>query len=93
MMRRNSSPPCSLGMLTWDAHLEAAVTDSRRPRSVAGEGRAFGACCFAGKLRSLPVPPDVTVARGLDMPSFLHRSLRAPLAYRLAGRRKDHRWS
>ena len=27
------------------------------------------------------------------MPSFLHRSLRAPLAYRLAGRRKDHRWS
>jgi hypothetical protein len=23
-----------------------------RPRSVAGEGRAFGACCFAGKLRS-----------------------------------------
>ena len=33
----------------------------RRPRSVAGEGRAFGACCFAGKLRSPggpdPVPP------------------------------------
>jgi hypothetical protein len=24
----------------------------RRPRSVAGKGRAFGACCFAGKLRS-----------------------------------------
>jgi hypothetical protein len=24
----------------------------RRPRSVAGRGRAFGACCFAGKLRS-----------------------------------------
>ena len=23
-----------------------------RPRSVAGRGRAFGACCFAGKLRS-----------------------------------------
>jgi hypothetical protein len=28
-----------------------------RPRSVAGEGRAFGACCFAGKLRS-PAGPD-----------------------------------
>jgi hypothetical protein len=27
-------------------------TTPRRPRSVAGEGRAFGACCFAGKLRS-----------------------------------------
>ena len=32
-----------------------------RPRSVAGRGRAFGACCFAGKLRSPagpgPAPP------------------------------------
>jgi len=27
-------------------------TTVRRPRSVAGRGRAFGACCFAGKLRS-----------------------------------------
>ena len=27
-------------------------TTPRRPRSVAGRGRAFGACCFAGKLRS-----------------------------------------
>jgi hypothetical protein len=27
-------------------------TTPRRPRSVAGWGRAFGACCFAGKLRS-----------------------------------------
>ena len=27
-----------------------------RPRSVAGSGRAFGACCFPGKLRS-PAPP------------------------------------
>jgi hypothetical protein len=27
-----------------------------RPRTVAGWGRAFGACCFAGKLRS-PAPP------------------------------------
>jgi hypothetical protein len=35
-------------------------TTPRRPRSVAGCGRAFGACCFAGKLRSSagasPVP-------------------------------------
>jgi NmrA-like family len=33
----------------------------RRPRSVTGEGRVFGACCFAGKLRSPggpgPAPP------------------------------------
>ena len=27
-------------------------TPACRPRSVAGRGRAFGACCFAGKLRS-----------------------------------------
>jgi hypothetical protein len=27
-------------------------TTTRRPRSVAGWGRAFDACCFAGKLRS-----------------------------------------
>ena len=27
-------------------------TPPRQPRSVAGWGRAFGACCFAGKLRS-----------------------------------------
>jgi hypothetical protein len=37
-------------------------TTPRRPRSVAGRGRAFGACCFAGNLRSpagpTPVPPS-----------------------------------
>jgi hypothetical protein len=32
-------------------------TTPRRPRSVAGRGRAFGACCFAGKLRSPARPP------------------------------------
>ena len=29
-----------------------ACPAARRPLAVAGEGRAFGACCFAGKLRS-----------------------------------------
>src|SRR5215217_5684640 len=32
-----------------------------RPRSVAGWGRAFGACCFAGKLRS-PTGPGPAAA-------------------------------
>ena len=41
-------------------------TRTRRPRSVAGWGRAFGALCFAGKLRSSPGGPGrrATVARG-----------------------------
>src|SRR5215217_6087836 len=42
-------------------------TTARRPRSVAGRGRAFGACCFAGKLRS-PAGPGLaaTVAEAVD---------------------------
>ena len=42
-----------------------------RPRSVAGEGRAFGACCFAGKLRS-PAGPALAALRrsGLTPTSF-----------------------
>jgi hypothetical protein len=39
-------------------------TTPRRPRSVAGEGRAFGACCFAGKLRSPAGPALATLGRG-----------------------------
>jgi hypothetical protein len=39
----------------------------RWPRSVAGRGRAFGACCFAGKLRSPGGPgPGATVAEAVD---------------------------
>jgi hypothetical protein len=34
-------------------------TTPRRPQSVAGEGRAFGACCCAGKLRSPAGPGPV----------------------------------
>ena len=41
-------------------------TTARRPRSVAGEGRAFGASCFAGKLRSLVIPPWPPLAGRLD---------------------------
>jgi hypothetical protein len=35
-----------------------------RPRSVAGRGRAFGACCFAGKLRSPAGPALAALGRG-----------------------------
>jgi hypothetical protein len=38
-----------------------------RPRSVAGRGRAFGTCCFAGKLRSpCRSGPGAIVAEALD---------------------------
>jgi hypothetical protein len=40
---------------------------ARRPRSVAGWGRAFGACCFAGKLRSpAGSGPGTTLAEAVD---------------------------
>src|SRR5215218_2122660 len=39
-------------------------TPACRPRSVAGEGRAFGACCFAGKLRSPAGPALAALGRG-----------------------------
>ena len=41
-------------------------TTPRRPRSVAGWGRAFGACCFAGKLRSPGGPGPIRSGRGCD---------------------------
>jgi hypothetical protein len=47
-------PPCPAPLL-WESW-------SRRPATVGGgEGRAFGACCFAGKLRS-PAPPTGATA-------------------------------
>jgi hypothetical protein len=54
------------------------TTASRRPRpqSVAGRGRAFGACCFAGKLRS---PALRTGRRGLPGPLESRRPLRHSL--------------
>jgi hypothetical protein len=39
--------------------LDSLSDHARRPRSVAGRGRAFGACCFAGKLRSPAGPGPV----------------------------------
>jgi|SRR5215211_93600 len=40
--------------------------DPAAPATVGGgRGRAFGACCFAGKLRALPVLTGVTMARPL----------------------------
>jgi hypothetical protein len=39
-------------------------TPLRRPRSVAGCGRAFGACCFAGELRSPAGPARCHGGRG-----------------------------
>ena len=46
-----------------------------RPRSVAGRGRAFGACCFAGKLRSPAGPARSHRGQG---PRPLRHSLRQP---------------
>jgi hypothetical protein len=61
-------------------------TPACRPRSVAGEGRAFGACCFASKLRSPAGPAlaafgraDLTPRHSLRQP--LRHSLRAGVAY------------
>src|SRR5215211_3270085 len=55
--------------------------DHRRP-AVEGKGRAFGACCFAGKLRN-PTPP--TGRPGSPGPASgprpLRESLRRPPAY------------
>jgi hypothetical protein len=44
---RRGWPPASIAL---DRDFRPAA--GRRPRSVARRGRAFGACCFAGKLRS-----------------------------------------
>ena len=54
-----------------------------RPRSVAGRGRAFGACCFAGKLRS-PAPP--TGRRASPGPAPRRRPLRQSLRHSLRQR-------
>ena len=47
--------------------LTPQAVGARRPRSVAGWGRAFGACCFAGKLPSPGGPrPGATVVEADD---------------------------
>jgi hypothetical protein len=62
---------------------------SPRPRSVAGEGRAFGACCFAGKLRSpapltggRPHPAGLGAATPTAIPTSIPTAFPAPpMAY------------
>jgi hypothetical protein len=60
-------PPRRLGRCAHSSLTACPGTTPRRPRLVAGEGRAFGACCFAGKL---PQPcrsrPRATVAEAVD---------------------------
>ena len=98
--RRGMSPPGVLatrlaGRLVVLAGRAAWLgTTPCRPRSVEGRGRAFGACCFAGKLRSLPVRPDAAVAEALDPYASGYASPyaghpRTPLA----AWRPDSRWS
>ena len=55
-------------------------TTPRRSRSVAGRGRAFGACCFAGKLRS---PAGPGPASRDESGWTLRHSLRQPLRHSL----------
>jgi hypothetical protein len=55
--RMSGTPPPRSSPPAYPFVLDGLLgTTPRRPRSVAGEGRAFGACCFAGKLRSLVIP-------------------------------------
>ena len=79
--RTGATELLALPSLRADAHLEAAVRAGRRPRSVAGWGRAFGACCFAGKLRSPAGPAPVSRGEGeLDPTLVPTRRSRVPLA-------------
>jgi hypothetical protein len=83
LVRRNSSPSRPAG-----SSARGGRDGQPLATSCGGEGRGFGACCFAGKLRS-PVPPDATMARAPQpIREFLRCSLRAPLAYPLAGRKR-----
>ena len=58
---------------------------TRRPRSVAGEGRAFGACCFAGKLRSPAGPAPVRLGQGGLIPAPIPVSTPAPIPAQASG--------
>ena len=83
LVRRNSSPSRPAG-----SSARGGRDGQPLATSCGEEGRGFGACCFAGKLRS-PVPPDDTMARAPQpIREFLPYSLRAPLAYSLAGRKR-----
>jgi hypothetical protein len=80
--RANVRHPAAAQLLTAQPFVLDGLpgTTPRRPRSVAGMGRAFGACCFAGKLRSPAGPaPD---GRGQGS-SPLRHSLRQPLRHSL----------
>jgi hypothetical protein len=77
-------------------------TTPRRPRSVAVRGRAFGACCFAGKLRSPAQPTERRGAPGRargrrplrwTLRRTLRWTLRTPPAYPTLDGQGYLRWS
>jgi hypothetical protein len=67
---------------------------ARRPRAVAGEGRAFGACCFAGKLRSPAHASGDAATRPTSGRRPLRHSPRQPLRHslRVGGAYPGLRW-
>jgi hypothetical protein len=84
------SPRCvHSGAAAVQGPLTPQAVGARRPRSVAGWGRAFGACCFAGKLPSPggpgPVPPS---SRRMTPTLIPTPATRVPLA----GRERCFRW-
>jgi hypothetical protein len=78
--RMSGSPPLRRSRRPSHSCLTACLAASRPP-AVAGEGRAFGACCIAGKLRSPAGPsPSPPVAKAPDPTSFPTRRGGVPLA-------------
>jgi hypothetical protein len=64
--RRRHHPAGEFGRMPRSRLTGTPASAGRRSRSVAGWGRAFGACCFAGKLRSLVIRPGRPLGGRLD---------------------------
>ena len=100
--RRRHHPAGEFGRLPRSRLTGPGRPAGRRPRSVVGEGRVFGACCFAGKLRSPggptlvpPWPTPLTPYAGPPTPDPTPAT-RVPLTARgriTAGHAPSGEWS